>query len=313
MNRVVLTGRLTRDPEMRSLASGKTVTTFTVASNEFLGGGKEKAEYHAVVTWDRLAEIAGRYLGKGQQVAIEGRLQTRSWDDEKGARHWKTEIVASHVEMLSGRRKKDYEAQQAADSLADQAVALGEAAATEPIAEAAFDPGASDDDEEIELDEPNDGRRSGRLIFGIPPGGGATPSAPSPPCLERADELEERHGEDRVDEHQQRALEPVGLAVDRDERADADGSRDRGDLQRREDQGHRLVDHEAEQDKDRGHEQGDLEARAERHGQRELHLVLGRELDGNEVLSEVADRRDDDDADEEGRQPERRDERLDRR
>ena len=139
MNRVVLTGRLTRDPEMRSLASGKTDTTFTVASNEFLGGGKEKAEYSPVVTWDRLAEIAGRYLGKGQQVAIEGRLQTRSWDDEKGARHWKTEIVASHVEMLSGRRKKDYEAQQAADSLSDQAVALGEAAATEPIAEAAFD------------------------------------------------------------------------------------------------------------------------------------------------------------------------------
>ena len=63
------------------------------------------------------AEIAGRYLGKGQQVAIEGRLQTRSWDDDKGARHWKTEIVASHVEMLSGRKKKDYEAQQAADSL----------------------------------------------------------------------------------------------------------------------------------------------------------------------------------------------------
>ena len=56
--------------------------------------------------------------------------------------------------MLSGRRKKDYEAQQAADSLADQAVALGEAAATEPIAEAAFDPGTSDDDEEVELDEP---------------------------------------------------------------------------------------------------------------------------------------------------------------
>ena len=155
MNKVLLTGRLTRDPEMRSLASGKNVTTFTVASNEFLGGGREKAEYSNVVTWDRLAEIAGTYLGKGQQVAIEGRLQTRSWDDDRGVRHWKTEVVASHVEMLSGRRKKDYEAQQAADSLADQAVALGEAAATEPIAEAAFDPGASDGDEEIELDEPD--------------------------------------------------------------------------------------------------------------------------------------------------------------
>ena len=148
MNKVLLTGRLTRDPEMRSLASGKVVTTFTVASNEFLGAGKEKAEYHPVVAWDRLAEIAGRYLGKGQQVAIEGRLQTRSWDDDKGARHWKTEIVASHVEMLSGRKKKDYEAQQAADSLATQAAALGEAQATEPVAEPGFDPGSTDEDDD---------------------------------------------------------------------------------------------------------------------------------------------------------------------
>src|SRR6476646_6663284 len=130
VNKVLLTGRLTRDPEMRSLASGKNVTTFTVASNEFVGGGKEKSEYHPIVTWDRLAEICGRYLGKGQQVAIEGRLQTRSWDDDRGVRHWKTEVVAAHVEMLSGRKKKDYEAQQAAESLAAQAIALGEAAAT---------------------------------------------------------------------------------------------------------------------------------------------------------------------------------------
>jgi len=150
VNKVLLTGRLTRDPEMRSLASGKNVTTFTVASNEFVGGGKEKSEYHPVVAWDRLAEIAGRYLGKGQQVAIEGRLQTRSWDDEKGARHWKTEIVAAHVEMLSGRKKKDYEAQQAADSLVAQAAALGESPASEPIAEPSFDPGTSDEDDDTE-------------------------------------------------------------------------------------------------------------------------------------------------------------------
>ncbi len=147
MNKVLLTGRLTRDPEMRSLASGKNVTTFTVASNEFLGGGKEKSEYHPVVAWDRLAEIAGRYLGKGQQVAIEGRLQTRSWDDEKGTRHWKTEIVASHVEMLSGRKKKDYEAQQAADSLESQASALGEAPASEPIPAGTLDAVESDDED----------------------------------------------------------------------------------------------------------------------------------------------------------------------
>ena len=182
MNKVLLTGRLTRDPEMRSLASGKNVTTFTVASNEFIGGGKEKSEYHPVVAWDRLAEIAGRYLGKGQQVAIEGRLQTRSWDDDKGARHWKTEIVASHVEMLSGRKKKDYEAQQAADSLVAQAEALGESAATEPIAEAAFDPGTTDDEDE-EDERHARGRRGCLTRRNIPFGDGVFPSAPSPPPL----------------------------------------------------------------------------------------------------------------------------------
>jgi single-strand DNA-binding protein len=156
VNKVLLTGRLTRDPEMRSLASGKNVTTFTVASNEFIGGGREKAEYSNVVTWDRLAEIAGTYLGKGQQVAIEGRLQTRSWDDDRGQRHWKTEVVASHVEMLSGRRKKDYAAEQAAGSLVAQAEQYGEAPPSEPLPESAgsvsTDHDADDEDEEAGSD-----------------------------------------------------------------------------------------------------------------------------------------------------------------
>jgi single-strand DNA-binding protein len=117
MNKVLLTGRLTRDPELRSLASGSSVATFAVATNEFRGNGKERAEYHNVVVWDRLAQVCGQYLGKGQQVAVEGRLQTRQWDDDRGTGHWKTEVVASSVEMLSGRRKRDYEA----DSIGAQA------------------------------------------------------------------------------------------------------------------------------------------------------------------------------------------------
>ena len=96
---------------------------------------------HNVVTWDRLAEICGQFLGKGQQVAIEGRLQTRSWDDDRGARHWKTEVVASHVEMLSGRRKKDYEAESSARALEAQLEANGVL------------PGASADEE---LPDPSD-------------------------------------------------------------------------------------------------------------------------------------------------------------
>ncbi|HXX60010.1 MAG TPA: single-stranded DNA-binding protein [Candidatus Sulfotelmatobacter sp.] len=141
MNRVLITGRLTRDPELRTLASGKTVTQFSVATNDYRAG-EERSEFHSIVTWDRLAEICGQYLGKGQMVAIDGRLQTRQWEDEKKARHWKTEIVAAHVEMLSGRRKKDYAAESAADALAAQAHALGFAAISTA--------------EPDELDEPDD-------------------------------------------------------------------------------------------------------------------------------------------------------------
>jgi single-strand DNA-binding protein len=126
VNKVLLAGRLTRDPEMRALASGNHVTQFSVATTEYAGNGKERGEFHNVVTWDRLAEVCGRYLGKGQQVALEGRLQTRTWDDDKGIRHWKTEIVATTVEMLSGRKKKDYAAESSADLLEGAASSAGE-------------------------------------------------------------------------------------------------------------------------------------------------------------------------------------------
>ena len=124
MNRVLLTGRLTRDPEMRSLPSGKTVTNFNIATNEYRGG-EERTEYHSIVTWERLAEICGQYLGKGQLVSLEGRLQTRKWEDDRKIRHYRTEVVASNVEMLSGRRKKDYAAETAAEALESQAEAMG--------------------------------------------------------------------------------------------------------------------------------------------------------------------------------------------
>jgi single-strand DNA-binding protein len=139
MNRVLIAGRLTRDPEMRKLASGKTVTQFSVATNDYRGGS-EKAEFHNVVTWERLAEICAQYLGKGQLVAIEGRIQTRQWEDEAKARHWKTEIVAASVEMLAGKRKKDYAAESAANALETQAHELG----MEPAA------GSADDDDELD-------------------------------------------------------------------------------------------------------------------------------------------------------------------
>jgi single-strand DNA-binding protein len=154
MNRVMLTGRLTRDPELRTTAGGKAVVQFSIASHEFVGG-KEKSEFHSIVAWNRLAETCGRYLGKGQQVAVEGRIQTRTWDDSEGKRHWRTEIIASSVEMLAGRRRRDYSGDQAADSLEAQAQAAGVPPdASEPVADEsgfAVLPGTDEDEEEDEL------------------------------------------------------------------------------------------------------------------------------------------------------------------
>jgi single-strand DNA-binding protein len=152
VNKVLLTGRLTRDPELRALASGSSVATFAVATNEFRGNGKERAEFHNVVVWDRLAQVCGQYLGKGQQVAIEGRLQTRQWDDERGQRHWKTEVVATTVEMLSGRRKRDYEA----DSLAAQAAGDGGDAATSATEDATEVSGGASENEPQDEDSADD-------------------------------------------------------------------------------------------------------------------------------------------------------------
>lgn len=153
MNQVLLTGRLTRDPDVRKLASGKTVTQFNIATNDYRGGS-EKSEYHTVVTWDRLAEICGQYLGKGLLVSISGRLQTRQWEDESKARHWKTEIVANSVEMLSGKKKKDYAVESAAEALAAQAVALGmtpDESTFTGSGQSAFTPDEDDEDDSSDI------------------------------------------------------------------------------------------------------------------------------------------------------------------
>lgn len=108
VNRVLLAGRLTRDPETRELASGKRITTFVVTTEEYADNGHVKATHHAVVVWDRLAAVCAQYLGKGSRVAVEGKLQTRQWDDDRGARQWRSEVNATSVELMSGRHAKDF-------------------------------------------------------------------------------------------------------------------------------------------------------------------------------------------------------------
>ena len=108
INKVILVGNLGKDPEMKYTASGAAIANITVATSESwndkqTGEKQEKTEWHRVVFFRRLAEIAGEYLRKGSQVYIEGKLQTRKWQDQNGQDRYTTEIVASEMQMLGGR------------------------------------------------------------------------------------------------------------------------------------------------------------------------------------------------------------------
>jgi single-strand DNA-binding protein len=105
LNKVQIIGRLTRDPEVRTTPNGAQVASFSVATSfnwtDQSGQKKEQTEFHNVVAWRKLAEIIGQYVKKGSQIYIEGRLQTRSWDDQKtGTKKYRTEIVADSMIML---------------------------------------------------------------------------------------------------------------------------------------------------------------------------------------------------------------------
>ncbi len=108
LNKIMIIGHLGRDPEMRYTPSGRPVTTFTVATsrtwNTSDGERHTDTEWFNVVAWGNLAEICKQYLTKGQQVYIEGRLQTRHWDDADGNKHTSVEIVASEMMILGDRR-----------------------------------------------------------------------------------------------------------------------------------------------------------------------------------------------------------------
>ena len=107
LNKVMIIGRLGRDPEMRYTPNGRPVTAFSVAVNRSWTAGdgdkREETEWFNVVAWGNLAEICNQYLRKGSRVYVEGRLQTRSWDDPDGQRHSRTEVVANEMMILDSR------------------------------------------------------------------------------------------------------------------------------------------------------------------------------------------------------------------
>jgi len=108
VNKVILIGNLGRDPEVRYMPSGNAVANVTLATTDAWkdkqsGEKQERTEWHNIVFYNRLAEIVGEYLKKGSQVYVEGRLQTRKWQDKSGNDRYTTEIIASEMQMLGGR------------------------------------------------------------------------------------------------------------------------------------------------------------------------------------------------------------------
>jgi len=106
VNKVILIGRLGQNPELRYTPAGAAVANFSLATNEKwtdkAGNKQEKTEWHRIVVWNKTAELCNQYLQKGREVYIEGRLQTRQWDDKDGQKKYTTEIVADSVQFLSG-------------------------------------------------------------------------------------------------------------------------------------------------------------------------------------------------------------------
>jgi single-strand DNA-binding protein len=108
INKVILVGNLGKDPEVRTLESGAKVANFTLATSETYknkdGQKITQTEWHNIVLWRGLADIAERYLRKGNQIYIEGKIKTRSWDDKDGVKRYTTEIFGDNMTMLGGRR-----------------------------------------------------------------------------------------------------------------------------------------------------------------------------------------------------------------
>ena len=155
LNKAMIIGNLTRDPELRTTTNGLSVTSFGVATNfvwtDSNGQRQERAEFHNIVAWRKLAEICSQYLHKGSKVYIEGRLQTRSWDDQTGNKRYMTEIIADNMIMLDSKVTSSNSSQPATPSPKEEQVPIIHV--EEPTVATPAEPTATSPDNEVKVEQ----------------------------------------------------------------------------------------------------------------------------------------------------------------
>lgn len=161
LNKVMLIGNLTRDPELKYTPSGAAVCTFGIATNRSYtasdGNKKEEVEFTKIVSWNKLAELCSQLLAKGRKVYVEGRLQTRSWETPDGQSRQTTEVVIDDMRILDSRKEAgledNYHAPEAVDEVAGDEEVEVKAAPKKADGEKKKEPEAAGDKEEIDLDD----------------------------------------------------------------------------------------------------------------------------------------------------------------
>jgi len=157
LNKVILVGRLTQDPQLRNTPAGQAVCSFGLATNRMwtdrnTSEKKKQVEFHNIVLWRRLAEIASQYLTKGSLVLIEGRLQTRSWEDQSGNKKYKTEIVAERMQLAPKTMSRQEPIQQQEPMSAEPAAPQESKPGSETSGQEQNIP-VIEEDEEIKIEE----------------------------------------------------------------------------------------------------------------------------------------------------------------
>ena len=159
LNKAIIIGNLTQNPDVKKTPSGQSVANFTIATNRVWtnqqGAKQEQAEFHNIVAFGRLADIVGQYLAKGRLCMVEGRIQTRNWTDNAGVKHWKTEIISENIQL--GPRTGGSSNESAGNNYGQSQNYGGNSGYSAPSAQPAYEAepviSVSDSEDEIKIED----------------------------------------------------------------------------------------------------------------------------------------------------------------